>query len=697
MSSNKKGGQKLLRKLSKRFKKRKNTPLKPIPSDSAVLHNAPSHNQPPRVKGSVRRNDMHDEKLLSEMDEQFKDPSFASEQYVMDNLPSELTMDYLLDKSQFYKEHCDAVERTFKKMLMDNSHSFIIGMQQIQDVKLDLHLTNVLCRNARRTLKESDRSLVLKCFVVISKYQRRKRMVDSLKQLRVIQKLGDIEQDLHKHLIAHDFLLAIGIHCEIERAIFGSLAGVSCLSLMRKRFGDGHAMITRALSAQLLSIVCGAPAVDNGALVMIWQSYLKLNCFHVVNGLLESQCVAVLLCECTRIVCKHLGYKSAYIARNYSVSQCTFDGYKKLCRKLKPTAFVLFFLDVCGRCFDILHLYYVCESSLIRFRSDCGVLSEDMTLVRKTLWIETQNLLGAALECSQFSLKSKMKMEDLLLALHGATVFKRIGGAFSGGDSLQLDASIRKKCISYLDHFRTTFFESIKTNFDNEMWVVLPIPCAFGIHSIKELQRNKHAMEIDSNIYSSFLCGENVFDALLKDKQVDEVQQTISNNIFETTDISCCLAQPPSDDGTEPCITSTSYSLAKFIGRCLQIMESLAPVAPETLIALQDSFDFYLYHVFIWFGVNVHNFFELKQSEFTAIFSSGNASESVEEKKRREAMEQQQRIMRIAQKKYPILTRVINEVNESLRARKLAPELEDLIRKKLNRNCNRRRPRRLPH
>eukprot|EP01083_Nonionella_stella_P088994 248262_1 len=49
---------------------------------------------------------------------QYKDPSFASEQYAMDNLPSELTMDYLLDKSQFYKEHCDAVERTFKKILM---------------------------------------------------------------------------------------------------------------------------------------------------------------------------------------------------------------------------------------------------------------------------------------------------------------------------------------------------------------------------------------------------------------------------------------------------------------------------------------------------------------------------------------------------------------------------------------------------
>ena len=47
-------------------------------------------------------------------------------------------------------------------------------------------------------------------------------------------------------------------------------------------------------------------------------------------------------------------------------------------------------------------------------------------------------------------------------------------------------------------------------------------------------------------------------------------------------------------------------------------MESLDPVSYDAFIALRDSFKFYLYHVFIWFGVNVTNFFELKESEFTS-------------------------------------------------------------------------------
>ena len=51
-------------------------------------------------------------------------------------------------------------------------------------------------------------------------------------------------------------------------------------------------------------------------------------------------------------------------------------------------------------------------------------------------------------------------------------------------------------------------------------------------------------------------------------------------------------------------------------------------------------------------------------------------------------------MMKVAQSKYPILTEVINEVNHSLGNRTLAPELEDLIKKKLKNNT--KRPRNFP-
>eukprot|EP01083_Nonionella_stella_P051868 137736_1 len=137
-------------------------------------------------------------------------------------------------------------------------------------------------------------------------------------------------------------------------------------------------------------------------------------------------------------------------------------------------------------------------------------------------------------------------------------------------------------------------------------------------------------------------------------------------------------------------------------------MESLDPVAPETFILLKNSFDFYFYHVFIWFGVNVHNFVEYQKSELIelttaskpttepngyieelfATFTGRSNKMELEKTKWRKLKLYAQAApsRRIAQKKYPILKRVINEVGASLRSRKLAPELEDL---------KTRRPRRL--
>ena len=117
-----------------------------------------------------------------------------------------------------------------------------------------------------------------------------------------------------------------------------------------------------------------------------------------------------------------------------------------------------------------------------------------MQLLRKSIWVKTQALLGDLLESSEFSAKAKMKMEDLLLALHGAEVFRTIGQAFSGSESRDLRKSIRSKCRQYLEHFRRDFFESLKSTFDNDSWEVLPMPEGFGIHSIKELRRNPHVL-----------------------------------------------------------------------------------------------------------------------------------------------------------------------------------------------------------
>ena len=89
-------------------------------------------------------------------------------------------------------------------------------------------------------------------------------------------------------------------------------------------------------------------------------------------------------------------------------------------------------------------------------------------------------------------------------------------------------------------------------------------------------------------------------------------------------------------------------------------MESLHPISYDAFIALRDSFNFYLYHVFIWFGVNVHNFFEIQELEnnkFTTTLdrldnNRNSRPESQLEKEKYKQLQQQYKIMQFAQKKY---------------------------------------------
>ena len=57
------------------------------------------------------------------------------------------------------------------------------------------------------------------------------------------------------------------------------------------------------------------------------------------------------------------------------------------------------------------------------------------------------------------------------------------------------------------------------------------------------------------------------------------------------------------------------------MGTCLQIMECLEPVAMESFQALCDAFNFYLYHVFIWFGVIINHFFDKVDNKIESAFA----------------------------------------------------------------------------
>ena len=256
------------------------------------------------------------------------------------------------------------------------------------------------------------------------------------------------------------------------------------------------------------------------------------------------------------------------------------------------------------------------------------------------------------------------------------------------------------------------------------MFVALAIPKNFGVQNIQELHHSPHLTSINklkprsdssddlnevnyngetkggddsedsyniddqplSQVYQQFLNGENIFDQLMESKRSAEERRNQSIGVWSSSIWSYSEEKASSidinvarHDATQVVLTSCSLNLARHIGRCLQIMEYLDPdSAKEAFKALEDALYFYLYHIFIWFGVNIPNFFKLN-------FDRGSKGKNryqncglpKEQQRKKE-------YFLAAKKKYPTLTRVINDVNDRLISRQLGAELEDLIKEKFN-------------
>ena len=113
-----------------------------------------------------------------------------------------------------------------------------------------------------------------------------------------------------------------------------------------------------------------------------------------------------------------------------------------------------------------------------------------------------------------------------------------------------------------------------------------------------------------TQVYQQFSNGENIFDELIESKRKAEKETNKSSQSSDTThNTHFNIISKPKDDGTEPVLTSCSLNLAHHMGRCLQIMKCLDPVSGEAFQEVEDALYFYLYHVFIWFGENIPNFF----------------------------------------------------------------------------------------
>jgi len=593
------------------------------------------------------------------------------------------------------------IKDRFENRIRSNWEEFVKGMMHIQLVKNDMNAITSGCAEARRHLKNTDRALVLANLEVLAHCERKNAYVEVYKLGRMVQRILQDERKLHEALDAGRFSDALRLYYSINGALESERTQrLECLRPLRNRFKDGARVILENLQRVLKNVV-RKKEFNSTEMRDICTTFKEIG---EVARLSESIRVAfseVLLATCKERLTEQVltnGEKADGISKMK---------FAQICGEIKVEHFMTTFLTVSSHVSDLLYRFYQVEQQVIHFASgevkssadgddkqqgEFQLIRDEMSVSRQYLWDLIQAKLGDLLQASAIQKSKKMKMEQLLVVLHGAQLFTGIGKTFSRSDSKKLEASIKQKCIQYLENFQRTSFEAVKMALEAEMWRSLPVDRDFGveqivelndsIESIKQLHRDatsppvkdgedeKQSEEVKGTqskaaTYQRFLLGENVFRSVLdnvtkKAAKRDEKQASLSlpGLLFTAPRRSRNQKKKPI------VLTSASFKLVKYIGQLVQMIECLEPVADEAFNTLMDIFDFYLYTVFVLFGPEMKRFFvdERMSNLFTGMTEKprgkGNQSRKLAPPPKPKG---------VTDTRYVLLKQTVNSINTRLR------------------------------
>jgi hypothetical protein len=262
---------------------------------------------------------------------------------------------------------------------------------------------------------------------------------------------------------------------------------------------------------------------------------------------------------------------------------------------------------------------------------------------RKSVWERVQQRLTSLLSCAGASRLSnaQLKMQELLHVLNASATFITIGECFSESDSKALNESIYKKSKEYFENIHRESYVVLRQNMEMDSFDALPVPDDFSTRHVKEFRQSRALMQaraaaaaqsarlgVRANdassdrqaLFARFVAGEQLFSSLhatsgatlVAESQHGQSDDAVAEELRAAEeDIDHRAAARGQNRRVAPIVTLSSNMVLKCIGKYLNLMESLAPIASDAFDGIVELFDFYLYAVFVLFGVNTQRLLSL--------------------------------------------------------------------------------------
>uniref|UniRef100_W5MXT9 VPS50 EARP/GARPII complex subunit n=1 Tax=Lepisosteus oculatus TaxID=7918 RepID=W5MXT9_LEPOC len=598
----------------------------------------------------------------------FSSDSFDIVQHELEKLPPVLNLQELEEYRDNLKRQQAAVSKKVADLILEKQPSYVKELERVTSLQTNLQLAAVICTNARRHLSFAKEGFTQASLGLLANQRRRQLLTGLLKSLRTIKTLQRTDVRLSEMLEEEDYPGAIQLCLECQKAAstFKHYSCISelnsklqdTLEQIEEQLDVAlsktckHFDVTHYTKVQQAYTLLGKTQTAMDQLHMHFTQAIHNTVFQVVLGYVEL-CAGNADTKFQKMqykdLCTHITPDS-YIP-------CLTD----LCKALWEVMLSY------HRTMEWHEEHDKEEAVPVADGNNTASAEEsvfDRSYVKKKLehglsriWQDVQLKVKAYLLGTDMS---NFKYDDFILVLDiiSSNRLMQVGEEFCGSKSEVLQESIKRQSVNYFKNYHRTRLEELRMFLENEVWEVCPVKSNFNIiqlHEFKFLGQSRSPSVSPSkqastpcatelSLFEQYHNGGNPFEMQIDNKD-DETEDVLASNGYESDELEKGVCQDYDSDSdvpeelkrdyvdeqtgdipvksmsrdtlksrkksdyslnkvNVPILTNTTLNVIRLVGKYMQMMNILKPIAFDVIHCMSQLFDYYLYAVYTFFGRN---------------------------------------------------------------------------------------------
>uniref|UniRef100_A0A8C5HRV4 Syndetin n=1 Tax=Gouania willdenowi TaxID=441366 RepID=A0A8C5HRV4_GOUWI len=578
----------------------------------------------------------------------FSNDSYDMMQHELEKLPPELNLQELEEYRDKLKSQ-QAAE-----------------LERVTALQTSLQLAAVICTNARRQLSVSKEGFTEASLGLLANQRRRQLLTGLLKSLRTIKTLQRTDVRLSEMLEEEDYPGAIQLCLECQKAA-STFKHYSCIRYRRRRLMSSllsceqldvalsktckHFDVSHYTKVQLAYSLLGKTQTAMDQLHMHFTQAIHNTVFQVVLGYVEL-CAGNADTKFQKMQYKDL------------CTHITLDSYIPCLTDLCKALWEVMLSYHSTMQWHEKHDKQEATSAQGRTAvSDESMV--DRSYVKKKLehgltriWQDVQLKVKAYILGTDMS---NFKYDDFIVVLDVISRLMQVGEEFCSSKSEVLQESIKRQSVNYFRNYHRARLEELRMFLENETWELCPVKSNFNISQLHEfkfmgqcrspsISPSRQAVSSNSlareelSLFEQYVQEGNPFEMHIENKD-EETEDVLASNGYESdeleksayqdydsdSDVPDELKQDYVDEQTgdapvkslsrdtmkgkrksdynlnkinAPILTNTTLNVIRLVGKYMQMMSILKPIAFDVIHCVSQLFDYYLYAVYTFFGRN---------------------------------------------------------------------------------------------